>query len=154
MSQQHNNETAVIPRAKRDRIICLLLSGEFPTDADIARDVGVSPSVITKMLKDDPELAQKRIEAEREIAQHIEKSAIELATTGRNEVAKQKQQEFLLRKLMPEKYGDNVEQTKGGLGPKRVVINLKLPECKTDANGIPILQSANPLQEVLDVKPD
>lgn len=143
-----------IPEGVRDKIIYMLLSGEFPTDAQIARSVGVQPSVITRMLKNDPELVERRREAEREMAQQIEKSAVELAMTGRNELARQKAQEMLLKKVYAEKYGDNAENTTSEKGSRKVVINLNLPTIKTDENGIPICNSASPLMEAIDVKSD
>jgi len=143
-----------VPQGIREKIIFMLLSGEFPTDAEIARVCDVSPGYVTKMLKSDPELAEKRKEAEREMAQQIEKSAVQLALTGRNEIAKQKSQEMLLKKLYPEKYGDDAENTSAEKGSRKVNIYLKLQEVKTDADGIPIAQSASPLVEAIDVKPD
>lgn len=136
-----------LPTTTRDKIILMLLSGEFPSDADIARATGVRPFIITKLLASDPELVVRRKEAEREMAQAIEKSAFTLATQGRNEMAKQKSQEFLLRKLMPEKYGDNSEMTNGTATSKRVVINFNMPEVKTDQDGIPVIESKSPLEE-------
>lgn len=141
-----------VPQGVRDKIICMLISGEYPTDADIARATGVSATYITKLLQSDPELAEKRREAEREVAQLIEKSAIELAQRGRNEMAKQRSQEFLLKKMYADKYGDNAEKVNSEKGSRKVVIQLKLPEVKIDSDGIPIAQSANPLQEAIDVQ--
>ena len=141
-----------VPQGVRDKIICMLISGEYPTDADIARATGVSATYITKLLQSDPELAEKRREAEREVAQLIEKSAIELAQRGRNEMAKQRSQEFLLKKMYADKYGDNAEKVNSEKGSRKVIIKLKMEEVQTDANGIPIAQSANPLQDVIDVQ--
>lgn len=142
---------SAVPKGVRDKVVCMLLSGEFPTDAEIARVAGVRPGYITHILKADPELAKLRQEAELEMAQRIEKSAVELALTGRNEIARQKQHEFLLKKLYPDKYGDDTMPTKGGKGSRKVVINLKLPEIAVDENGIPIAKSKNPLKEAIDV---
>lgn len=143
----------IVPQGIRDKIVFMLLSGEFPTDAEIARTVGVSPSFVTKMLKNDPELAEKRKEAEREMAQQIERSAVQLALTGRNEIARQKSQEMLLKKLYSDKYGEDAENTSTEKGSRKVIINLNLPVTKTDENGIPICQSNNPLMDALDVEP-
>ena len=143
----------IVPQGIRDKIVFMLLSGEFPTDAEIARTVGVSPSFVTKMLKNDPELAEKRKEAEREMAQQIERSAVQLALTGRNEIARQKSQEMLLKKLYSDRYGDDAENTSTEKGSRKVIINLNLPVTKTDENGIPICQSDNPLMDALDVEP-
>lgn len=123
---------------QRDKIIKLVLSGEHPSDADIARTVGgLYPSEVTALINSDPELALRRSESEREVAQSIENAAITLAVGGRNEIAKQKAQEFLLKKMLPDKYGDDANKS-GGMAPKRVVINLKLPEVKMNNDGIPI----------------
>ena len=149
---QRLKKNDVIPTGVRDKIVFMLLSGEFPTDAEIARATGVAPAVVTKMLKDDPELVEKRKEAEREMAQQIERSAIQLATSGRNEIAKQKAQEFLLKKVYADKYGDDAENTGSEKGSRKVVINLNLPVTKTDENGIPICQSPNPLVDAIDVE--
>ncbi len=136
-----------LPETTRDKIVLMLLSGEFPSDADIARATHVRPFVITKLLASDPELVVRRKEAEREMAQAVEKSAFTLATQGRNEIAKQKSQEFLLRKLMPEKYGDESSVSNGVNTSKRVIINFNMPEVKTDQDGIPIIESKSPLEE-------
>lgn len=142
---------SAVPKGVRDKVVCMLLSGEFPTDAEIARVAGVRPGYITHILKADPELAKLRREAELEMAQRIEKSAIELALTGRNEIARQKQHEFLLKKLYPDKYGDDAALSNSAKGIRRVTIDLKLPEVPVDENGIPVAQSKNPLQEAISV---
>lgn len=142
---------SAVPKGVRDKVVCMLLSGEFPTDAEIARVAGVRPGYITHILKADPELAKLRQEAEREMAQRIEKSAVELALTGRNEIARQKQHEFLLKKLYPDKYGDDSALSNSAKGIRRVTIDLKLPEVPVDENGIPVAQSKNPLQEAINV---
>lgn len=85
------------------------------------------------------------------MAQRIEKSAVELALTGRNEIARQKQHEFLLKKLYPDKYGDDSALSNSAKGIRRVTIDLKLPEVPVDENGIPVAQSKNPLQEAISV---
>lgn len=142
---------SAVPKGVRDKVVCMLLSGEFPTDAEIARVAGVRPGYITHILKADPELAKLRQEAELEMAQRIEKSAVELALTGRNEIARQKQHEFLLKKLYPDKYGDDSALSNSAKGIRRVTIDLKLPEVPVDENGIPVAQSKNPLQEAINV---
>lgn len=142
---------SVVPKGVRDKVVCMLLSGEFPTDAEIARVAGVRPGYITHILKADPELAKLRQEAELEMAQRIEKSAVELALTGRNEIARQKQHEFLLKKLYPDKYGDDSALSNSAKGIRRVTIDLKLPEVPVDENGIPVAQSKNPLREAISV---
>ena len=155
--------TAVVPRKSkhqyapvteelRERIIVMLLSGEFPTDAEIAKAVNVRPSYITTILKCDPELAERRKEANLLMAQMIEKSAVELAISGRNEMAKERAHEFLLKKLYPDKYGDAAEAGNTEKGSRKVIINLKMPVMKTDKNGFPVAQSANPLMDAIDVK--
>lgn len=142
---------SAVPKGVRDKVVCMLLSGEFPTDAEIARVAGVRPGYITHILKADPELAKLRQEAELEMAQRIEKSAVELALTGRNEIARQKQHEFLLKKLYPDKYGDDSALSNSAKGIRRVTIDLKLPEVPVDENGIPVAQSKNPLREAISV---
>ena len=54
--------------------------------------------------------------------------------------------------MYADKYGDNAEKVNSEKGSRKVVIQLKLPEVKVDSNGIPIAQSANPLQEAIDVQ--
>lgn len=142
---------SVIPPGVREKVIFMLLSGEFPTDGDIARRAGVRPAYITHILNSDPELVRLRKEAEREMAQRIEKSAVELAMRGRNEIAREKAHEFLLKKLYADKYSDDITPTGSGKGSRKVVINLKLPEIAVDENGIPIAKSKSPLQEPIDV---
>lgn len=127
-----------ISQEKKDEIIRLVISGEHPSDAEIARRVGgLYPSEVTAIINADPELVLRRSESEREVAQNIENAAITLAVGGRNEIARQKAQEFLLKKMMPDKYGDDA-RTSGQGGQKRVVINFNLPEVKVNQDGIPI----------------
>lgn len=140
-----------VSEEQRVKIVTMLISGEFPIDSEIARAVGVQPKVVTDMLKNDPELASLRKQSEWEMAQQIEKASVNLAVNGRNEMARQKAQEFLLKKLMPEKYGDEAVKDSGNVG-KRVNIFLKLPEVNVDANGIPVAHSESPLKpKVIDV---
>lgn len=133
-------------------VVEMVASGEYPIDAMIARKVGCRTQIITDLIAKDKELSELRKSAEREIAQKVEQSAVALATGGRNEIARQKAQEFLLKKLMPEKYGDNAEQSNSTHSPKKIIINMTLPEVKVDEDGIPI-ESKSPLaQEAIDVK--
>lgn len=144
-----SNEVAIpnqVTEYQRNQIINMLISGEFPVDADIARRVGVRAKVVTDLLKADPELVELRRQSELEMAQRIEKSSVDLAIGGRNEIARQKAQEFLLKKMMPEKYGDDAGKPTEVIG-KRVNIFLKLPEVQTNADGIPIAKSESPLAE-------
>lgn len=142
---------STVPQGVREKVVFMLLSGEFPTDGEIARKAGVRPAYITHILKNDPELARLRKEAEFEMAQRLEKSAVQLALEGRNEIAREKAHEFLLKKLYADKYSDDVAPVGNGKGSRKVVINLKLPEIAVDENGIPIAKSKNPLQEAIDV---
>lgn len=140
-----------ISEEQRTKIVTMLVSGEFPVDAEIARAARVPVSVVTNLLKSDPELVELRKQSQLEMAQLIEKASVNLAVNGRNEMARQKAQEFLLKKLMPEKYGDEAVKDTSTVG-KRVNIFLKLPEVNVDANGIPMAASANPLKpKVIDV---
>ena len=136
-----------ISEETRQKIIRMLISGEFPVDSAIARACNVKPSVITRMLAKDPQLAEYRMDAEREIAQNIERSAIELAMSARNEMARQKGQEFLLKKMMPEKYGDNASFSSSGSGAKKIIVAPVLPVMKVNADGMPIeeAKSESPL---------
>lgn len=135
----------VTPEQRR-MIIRMLLSGEFPTDAMIARAAKVRTGVVTAMLESDPELKKMREEAEHEMAQIIERSAVNLATNGRNEIAKQKSQEFLLKKMMPGKYGDDAGKNTGNDTLKRIILVKELPVVSVDKNGIPIAESKNPFE--------
>lgn len=147
------NSTALmsLPTSKRVRIITMLCSGEYPTDMEIAVACDVEPSFIQKILVEDPELSEARRQAEIEMAQRIERSAMQMAIESRNPIAKQKAQEFMLKKLMPDKYGDNASNVPVGKS-KKINITLTMPEVSVDENGIPIVKSANPLQEVIEVK--
>lgn len=142
---------STITSAQRTKIVTMLTSGEFPVDKDIADACGVTPTFIQKVLAEDKELAECRRQAEIEIAQRIEQSAVQMAISSRNPIAQQKAQEFMLKKLMPDKYGDNAGMRNAGQS-KKINITLKLPETAVDENGIPIAQSPNPLQELIDVK--
>jgi len=127
-----------IPRDKRDKIIEMLVSGEYPIDAAIARAVDVPVKVVHDLLESDPELKEMREQAQEEMAQRIEAAAVDLALNGRNEIAKQKQQEFLLRKLRPAKFGDHADKLSGMKMPRRVVLMPALPVVAVDADGIPL----------------
>lgn len=150
--RKSKHQYAPVTEELREKIVLLLLSGEFPTDAEIAKAVNVKPSYITTILKHDPELAERRNEANLLMAQMIEKSAVDLALNGRNEIAKEKAHEFLLKRLYPDKYGDAAESGNTEKGSRKVIINLKMPVMKTDNNGFPVAQSANPLTDAIDVK--
>ena len=139
------------PEATRVKIIAMLVSGEYPTDMEISVACDVPVSDLQKILTEDPDIAEARKQSEIEMAQRIERSAMKLAIEGRNPIAQQKAQEFLLKKLMPDKYGDNASNIPVGKS-KKINITLTMPEVAVDDNGIPIAQSSNPLQEVIDVK--
>lgn len=137
-----------IDNGTRQKIIQMLLSGEHPVDAEIARACNVSALTVSNILKKDPELVRLRRNAELEMAQLIERSGFQLAISGRNEIARQKAQEFFLKKLMPEKYGDDAELNRSAQSGKRIVLMPALPVVSVDANGIPISQakSKSPLE--------
>lgn len=142
---------ATVDPDKRAKIVTMLVSGEYPTDMEIAVVCDVTPAFIQKVLSEDKELAEARRQAEIEMAQRIERSAMQLAIESRNPIARQKAQEFMLKKLMPDKYGDNASNIPLGKG-KKINISLTMPEVAVDENGIPIVKSANPLQEAIEVK--
>lgn len=144
---QSHNPNGRITTETKERIIQMLLSGEFPIDSEIARACDVSVGTIQAMIKSDPELAEARKQSQIEMAQMLERSHVDLAINGRNEIARQKALEFLSRKLMPERYGDNAEKNNVSQAQKKVVINLTLPEVSVDADGIPIANSKSPLEE-------
>lgn len=137
--------------ATRAKIITMLVSGEYPTDMEIAVACNVTPDFIQKVLTEDKELSEARRQAEMEMAQRIERSAMQMAIESRNPIAQQKAQEFMLKKLMPDKYGDNASNVPVGKA-KKINISLTMPEVEVDENGIPIAQSANPLQGVIESK--
>ena len=142
----NSGAVAVIPHDKRDKIIRMLVSGEFPVDADIAKECDVPVAVIEQLLKSDPELIECRRQSERQMAQLIEQSSARLAINGRNEIARQKAQEFMLKRLMPEKYGDDASVNKSNRSIKRILFVKSLPTVEVDENGIPIAKSRSPLE--------
>lgn len=142
----NSGAVAVIPHDKRDKIIRMLVSGEFPVDADIAKECDVPVAVIEQLLKSDPELIECRRQSERQMAQLIEQSSARLAINGRNEIARQKAQEFMLKRLMPEKYGDDASVNKSSRSTKRILFVKSLPTVEVDENGIPIAKSRSPLE--------
>lgn len=142
----NSGAVAVIPHDKRDKIIRMLVSGEFPVDADIAKECDVPVAVIEQLLKSDPELIECRRQSERQMAQLIEQSSARLAINGRNEIARQKAQEFMLKRLMPEKYGDDASVNKSSRSIKRILFVKSLPTVEVDENGIPIAKSRSPLE--------
>ena len=148
------NSNAVQPsKDTRNKIVRMLISGEFPVDAQIARECGVSVSVVKGMLDADPELRRLREESQEEMAQMIEQSAVNLAINGRNEIARQKSQEFLLKKLMPDKYGEDADDRRTLKTLKRIMLAKELPVVPVDENGIPVAQSESPLEpELLEAK--
>jgi hypothetical protein len=137
--------------ATRARIITMLVSGEYPTDMEIAVACNVTPAFIQRVLAEDQELSEARRQAEIEMAQKIERSAMQMAIDSRNPIAKQKAQEFMLKKLMPDKYGDNASNISVGKS-KKINISLTMPEVAVDENGIPVAQSVSPLQGVIESK--
>ena len=139
--------------ATKKKIVKMLVSGEWPVDAEIARACKVPVCVVKEMLEKDPELRRLRLESQEEMAQMIEKSAVNLAINGRNEIARQKSQEFLLKKLVPNKYGDDADDARMLKSFKRILLAKELPTIPVDENGIPIAQSKSPLEpELIEVK--
>lgn len=148
-----NSAPAQVPRDTRDKIVRMLVSGEFPIDSEIAEACNVPVAVVEQLLKSDPELAEARRQSERQMAQMIERSSVKLAIGGRNEIARQKAQEFMLKKLMPEKYGDDASESKSSRSLKRILLVKELPTVEVDDNGIPIAKSKSPLEpELLEAK--
>lgn len=134
-----------VSMVQRVQIITMLLSGEPCTEMEVAKVAGVDVSVVRNMLANDPEIRQARDDARREIIQQVEKSAINLALSGRNEIAKQKAQEMLLSKLAPETYGSQSAVTHKMKTSKKIILKLQLEEEAIDENGIPVAQSKSPL---------
>lgn len=148
-----NSAPAPVPRDTRDKIVRMLVSGEFPIDSEIAEACNVPVAVVEQLLKSDPELAEARRQSERQMAQMIERSSVKLAIGGRNEIARQKAQEFMLKKLMPEKYGDDASESKSSRSLKRILLVKELPTVDVDDNGIPVAKSKSPLEpELLEAK--
>lgn len=148
-----NSAPAPVPRETRDKMVRMLVSGEFPIDSEIAEACNVPVAVVEQLLKSDPELAEVRRQSERQMAQMIERSSAQLAIGGRNEIARQKAQEFMLKKLMPEKYGDDASENKSNRSLKRILLVKELPTVEVDDNGIPIAKSKSPLEpELLEAK--
>ena len=127
-------------KTQRKQICELLLSGELLTDGEIAKKVKLSPVVVTELLATDPEFLRLCRQRDIEISQKIERASVELALSGKNQVAMQKAQELHLKKIMSDRYGD-LANAGARTARKRVNIVLELPETKTDANGMPILQT-------------
>lgn len=121
----------------RTKIITMLCSGEYPTDKEIADACDVKPAFIQKVLDEDPELAEYRTQARIEMIQRIEKSAMDMAISGRHPIAQQKAQEFMLKHLVPEIYGDNASNINPGKS-KRINIKMDMPVISVDENGIPV----------------
>ena len=148
-----SNCTAQISPTVRNRIIRALISGEHPVDSEIAADCNVPVSVVEKLLSDDPELRELRRQAERRSAQLIERASVDLAINGKNQMARQKAQEFMLKHMMPDKYGDSVNAGKSAQSVKRIMIVKELPVVDVDENGIPIAKSRSPLEpKAIDVR--
>lgn len=148
-----NSAPAPVTRDTRDKMVRMLVSGEFPIDSEIAEACNVPVAVVEQLLKSDPELAEVRRQSERQMAQMIERSSAQLAICGRNEIAMQKAQEFMLKKLMPEKYGDDASENKSSRSLKRILLVKELPTVDVDDNGIPVAKSKSPLEpELLEAK--
>ena len=148
-----SNCTTQISPVVRNKIIRTLISGEHPVDSEIAAICNVPVSVIEKLLSDDPELRELRRQAERRSAQLIERASADLATHGKNQMARQKAQEFMLKHMMPDKYGDSVNAGKSAQSVKRIMIVKELPVVDVDENGIPIAKSRSPLEpKAIDVR--
>ena len=148
-----SSSTAQVSDRVKCKIARLLISGEHPVDSEIAEQCGVDTSVVEKLLSDDPELRELRRQAERRSAQLIERASVDLAINGKNQMARQKAQEFMLKHMMPEKYGDSVNAGKSAQSVKRIMIVKELPVVDVDENGIPIAKSRSPLEpKAIDVR--
>lgn len=134
----------------------LLQQGELSM-SEIAKAIGVHVLTVKKLLENDVDLAAEYNAQWDERIARVEDSMISMALgNGRNEIAQEKAQEFILRYNKPKKYSEAVARQSAAPSEKRINISLNLPTIAVDANGIPIpkVQSANPLQEVIDVKAD
>ena len=127
-------------KKQREQIRELLLSDNIYTDGEIAKKVKMSPVIVTELLSTDPEFMRLCRQRDIEISQKIERASIELALSGKNQVAMQKAQELHLKKIMSDRYGD-LANTGTRTARRRVNVVLELPETKTDANGLPVLQT-------------
>lgn len=147
MAERKSDENAAIDKVKRG-ISEMLSSEEYYTDAEIGRACGISASDVQRLVNEDPDLRALRAQAEQEMVQKVERSALQLAIGGRNEMARQKSQEFILRKLKPDVYGDNADLSRSAKSQKRILLVEKLPVIAVDDNGIPIAKSASPLTPI------
>lgn len=140
------SDPAKIGEDVRERIVRMLTSGEFPTDAEIARECNITVDVWQYLINHDSELKRLRKQAETEMVQQIERSSMQLAINGKNQIARQKAQEFMLKKLMPDKYGENANINDSARSMKRVIMVRELPVIDVDENGIPVATSHSPLR--------
>lgn len=122
------------------KIRATLLSGERPQLATIARVNGVSRDYVQRMLDNDPELMSSYKTSLCVTAEKIEKAAVDMCLDdGVNPIARGKLIEFMLPKMMPEKYGEQAGLLNGsGSGVKKIAINLVMPVIEVDQDGIPI----------------
>lgn len=144
MADEANKYT--LTEKQREMVIDLLSSDTLYTDAEIAKECDIPINEIQRVIYDDPDLCALRRYAERDMVQKIERSAMDLAIKGRNEMARQKSQEFMLRKLKPEVYGDNADAFRDRKDYKRILLVKELPVIPVDENGIPIARSHSPLE--------
>ena len=144
MADEANNYT--LTEKQREMVIDLLSSDNLYTDSEIAKECDIPVSEIQRVIYDDPDLRALRRYAEHDMVQKIERSAMDLAIKGRNEMARQKSQEFMLRKLKPEVYGDNADAFRDKKVSKRILLVKELPVIPVDDNGIPIARSQSPLE--------
>ena len=110
------------------KIRATLLSGGHPQLATIARANGVSRDYVQRMLDNDPELMASYKTSLCITAEEIEKAAVDMCLDDElNPVARGKLIEFMLPKMMPERYGENAGLSDAARNLPKFNISINLP---------------------------
>ena len=146
-----------LPVVRQDvqrKIRATLLSGTQTKLSVIAKSNGVTVQYVRDMLNNDPELRASYETSLAQTAERIEEAAVSMCLDeDTNAIARQKMIEFMLPKLMPERYSEQAQiANSAGLGVKRIAVVATLPVIKVDSDGIPIQEKSKDPTEIIDVK--
>lgn len=121
------NKGALLDYKQRERILKLLSGGFYPDLTAIAKIANTTRDAIEKSMKKDPAIERAYNSALMSQVDKIEQAAIDLAINGKNEVARQKSQEFLLKNLRASKYNEKLALAQSQSNAPRISVSLKLP---------------------------
>lgn len=116
-----------LSEAQRARICRLLSGGLYPDLSTIAKLAETSRAAIEREIKKDPQLETMYNSALMAQIDKVEQAAIDLAINGKNEIAKQKSQEFILKNMRASRYNEKLALAETQANIPRINVSLKLP---------------------------